>query len=164
MRATSDNSRPQYVSRLGRLGRVGRTARGLTVAALALPILTSGLNTGTAHAATCALEENVLQQDKLGNVFRTDVKCENLAGDVYGRASYDSPLTGKKTSTLSTFVCWTRGEAHSGGNTVWYYTKGDTAVAPFTAFEGWGAMESSKLLTPSGVPHPFPGLPRCPWY
>jgi hypothetical protein len=164
MRATNDNSRPQGVSRLGRLGRVGRTARGLTVAALALPMLTSGLNTGIAHAATCVLEENVLQQDKLGNVFRTDVKCDNLAGNVYGRASYDSPLTGKKTSTLSTFVCWTRGQPHSGGNTVWYYTKGDTAVSPFDAFEGWGAMESNKLLTPSGIPHPFPGLPRCPWY
>ncbi|MEU3558221.1 hypothetical protein [Streptomyces fragilis] len=134
------------------------------MAAFALPLLTSGLNTGVAHAATCVLEENVLQQDKLGNVFRTDVKCENLAGNVYGRAAYDAPLTGKKTSTLSTFVCWTRGERHSGGNTVWYYTKGDTAVSPFETFEGWGAMESHRLLLPSGISHPFPGLPRCPWY
>lgn len=160
MRATHDD-RP---GRAIRLGRFGRTLRALAVAALAVPLLTSGLSTGTAHAATCVLQENVLQQDKLGNVFRTDLKCENTAGDVYGRASYDSPLTGKKTSTLSTFVCWTRGQPHPGGNTVWYYTKGDTAVAPFQAFEGWGAMEASKLMTPAGVPHPFPGLPRCPWY
>lgn len=138
--------------------------RALAVAALTLPMMATGLTTGTAHAATCQLRENVLHQDKLGNVFRTDVYCDNTAGDVYGRASFDSPLTGKKTSLLSAFVCWTRGQPHVGGNTVWYYTKGDTASAPFQTFEGWGAMTASSLLTPAGTQHPYPGLPRCPWY
>ncbi|MFF8232240.1 hypothetical protein [Streptomyces caelestis] len=53
-------------------------------------MMATGLTTGTAHAATChlpaascQLRENVLHQDKLGNVFRTDVYCDNRAGDVH---------------------------------------------------------------------------------
>ncbi|GGW79640.1 hypothetical protein GCM10010320_72060 [Streptomyces caelestis] len=44
-----------------------------------------------------------------------------------------------------------------GGNTVWYYTKGDTANAPLPG-EGWGAMTASSLLTPAGTQHPTWGF------
>ncbi|QIQ04039.1 hypothetical protein [Streptomyces liangshanensis] len=158
MSTTNETTGKRPVARFRRFGRA------LAGAALLVPLLAGGMSTGTASAATCNLQENVLHADKLGNTFRTDVKCDNTTGDVYGRASFDSPLTGVKTSTLSTFVCWTRGQPHAGGDTVWYYTKGDQALPPFAAFEGWGAMPSSALLVPSGITHPYPGLPRCPWY
>ncbi|GAA3368189.1 hypothetical protein GCM10020367_05530 [Streptomyces sannanensis] len=87
--------------------------------------------------------------------FPIDLYCNNTPGDVTSQSFYGSPVTGRATK---------RTRPHACGNTVWYHTKGDQALAPFEAYDGWGAMPFTTVLAPSGTVHPFPGLPRCPWY
>lgn len=63
--------------------------------------------------------------------------------DVYEKAGF-----GVKVAVLETdpswFICWTRGEPHSGGNDVWYYTQGDR-VTGMPGLYGWGYVPASVL-------------------
>lgn len=145
----------------GAAGRAGRLlaagAVGLT-GALAVPATTASASASEAPR-TCHIREGVTHADTLGNSFTKDLYCENRPGNLYGRASTDAPLTGRLKSTTSWFVCWTLGDAHPGGNNVWYYTQGDETVQ-LPAVKGWGSIPADHLWTERD---PFPGLPRCPW-
>ncbi|AZM51313.1 hypothetical protein DMA15_00870 [Streptomyces sp. WAC 01529] len=96
----------------------------------------------------------------LGNTFTGDLYCSNAPGDLYGRPAFDAPVTGRLKTTESWFVCYSIGEAHKGGNNIWYYTQGDEAVE-LPGLKAWGNMPASSVLTSTD---PFPGLPRCPWH
>lgn len=73
---------------------------------------------------------------------------------------YAAPKVGATVNTLKTtwswFTCWTTGEAHSGGNTTWYYTLGDVT-------NKWGYLPASSLLTTAAFnANPSQcGLPKC---
>ncbi|OKI02376.1 hypothetical protein A6A06_15140 [Streptomyces sp. CB02923] len=111
-------------------------------------------------AAGCALRQQQPHQDTLNNVFTFDLYCDNLANDMYGRASYDAPVTGRLKLSPSWFVCWTQGDAAPGESKVWYYTQGDE-VASLPRLKGWGLVPARVVASPR---HPFPGLPRCSWF
>ncbi len=116
--------------------------------------------TASADEATCVLRPGVTHKDTLGNAFSGDLYCANAPGDLYGRPAFDAPVTGRLKTTQSWFVCWSYGEAHKGGNNVWYYTQGDEAVN-LPSLQAWGNVPASSVLTSTD---PFPGLPRCPWH
>ena len=54
-------------------------------------------------------------------------------------------------SNPSWFKCYVRGEKHSGGNNVWYYTYGDDTGR-------WGYIPAARVFTPQD---PYPGVKRC---
>ncbi|OKI02364.1 hypothetical protein A6A06_15065 [Streptomyces sp. CB02923] len=113
----------------------------------------------SAPARTCHLRDGVHHADTLGNSFSKDLYCENKPGDLYGRAYFTAPVTGRLKSSTSWFVCWTLGDPHPGGNNVWYYTQGDEALQ-FPTLKAWGSIPADHLWTEQD---PVPGLPRCPW-
>ncbi|MEV0262370.1 hypothetical protein AB0I49_13620 [Streptomyces sp. NPDC050617] len=113
-----------------------------------------------APAAGCALRQQQPHKDTLGNVFTFDLYCDNLASDMYGRAAYDAPVTGRLKLSPSWFACWTQGDAPPGESKIWYYTQGDE-VASRPTLKGWGLVPARVVESQK---HPFPGLPRCSWY
>ncbi|MCD9141443.1 hypothetical protein [Streptomyces albireticuli] len=110
-------------------------------------------------ARTCYIRERSPHADTLGNFFTKDLYCENAAGQLYGRAAFLAPVTGLLKTTTSWFVCWTLGDPHQGGNSVWYYTQGQETVQ-IPSVLGWGSIPANYLWTDQD---PYPGLPRCPW-
>ncbi|MEU7650013.1 MULTISPECIES: hypothetical protein [Streptomyces] len=153
---------------LSQVIRRGRTvAAALVLAAAAAvpataPASAAASTTATpaADEVTCVLRPGVVHKDTLGNTFTGDLYCANAPGDLYGRPAFDAPVTGRLKTTQSWFVCYSIGEAHKGGNNVWYYTQGDEAVN-LPGIQAWGNMPASSVLTSTD---PFPGLPRCPWH
>lgn len=143
--------------------RGGRTAASaLVLAAAALWPVTPASAAAPAPTAdaSCALRPGVTHTDTLGNTFTGDLYCTNAPGDLYGRPAFDAPVTGRLKTTQSWFVCYSIGEAHKGGNNVWYYTQGDETVE-LPSIKAWGNIPASSVLTSTD---PFPGLPRCPWH
>jgi hypothetical protein len=61
---------------------------------------------------------------------------------------YEGAAFGTEVAVLETdpswFICWTRGQAHPGGNDVWYYTQGDRATGR-PELHGWGYVPASEL-------------------
>ncbi|ARZ66185.1 hypothetical protein M1P56_19805 [Streptomyces sp. HU2014] len=110
-------------------------------------------------ARTCYMRENSPHADTLGNSFTKDLYCENAPGQLYGRAAFLAPVTGLLKTTTSWFVCWTLGDPHPGGNSVWYYTQGQETVQ-IPSVLAWGSIPANYLWTDKD---PYPGLPRCPW-
>ncbi|MGV9881318.1 hypothetical protein [Streptomyces sp. NPDC003006] len=129
-----------------------------TPAALASPARPPA---GPADAsATCSLRQNHPHKDTLGNAFSLDLYCDNLASDAFGRPAFNAPVTGRLKLSPSWFVCWTEGDAAPDGNKVWYYTQGDEVVS-LPGIKGWGMVPAKVVQTQK---HPYPGLPRCPWF
>jgi hypothetical protein len=88
--------------------------------------------------------------------------CGNTAPTpIYARASYgyeDSQGAFHPTRVVDTlrsnpsyFKCWVRGDQHSGGNNVWYYTNGDDHGS-------YGYVPAVRVFT---NPDPFPGVSQC---
>ncbi|MFE9022687.1 hypothetical protein ACFYNL_29555 [Streptomyces sp. NPDC007808] len=142
-----------------------RARRTLTAVLLCLGIAatpTAVANAGapdTARAA-CSLRQQRPHADAIGNVFSFDLYCDNLASDVYGRAAFDAPITGRLMMSPSWFVCWTEGSAPAGESRVWYYTQADRVLTQ-RRIKGWGVVPARIVQAPA---HPYPGLPRCSWF
>lgn len=117
----------------------------------------------TERAATCELREDVQLRDAIGNVFSKALYCDNIPSDVYARADFASPVTGWLKLSPSWFTCFTTGPADTQGNKTWYYTQGDQ-VGSMPRIKGWGVVPAEVVRLPAGTPHPFPNLPRCPWF
>ncbi|KAB2350847.1 hypothetical protein [Actinomadura rudentiformis] len=106
----------------------------------------------------------------LVNTVQSDTRQKRLWKKVFqcanhpNSALYEHPREGPKISFMYTknswFVCWARGEKHSGGNDIWYYTQGDRS-ADKPELDAWGFMPASQLVT---TKHPNPGVEReCPF-
>ncbi|MFF8645781.1 hypothetical protein [Streptomyces sp. NPDC015345] len=121
----------------------------------------SAPRSGSADAtATCSLRQNQPHKDTLGNYFSLDLYCDNLASDAFGRPAFNAPVTGRLKFSPSWFVCWTEGDAAPDGNKIWYYTQSDEVVS-LPGIKGWGMVPAKVVQTQK---HPYPGLPRCPWF
>ncbi|WP_327088468.1 hypothetical protein OIE66_40155 [Nonomuraea sp. NBC_01738] len=88
------------------------------------------------------------------------LNCGNTApAKIYSKADWGSPhpedppprVVDTLRSNPSWFKCYVRGDHHSGGNNVWYYTVGDDS-------NKWGYVPAYSLYT---NPDPFPGVRRC---
>lgn len=115
------------------------------------------------RAATCELREDIHLRDAIGNAFTKALYCDNLPSDVYARADFASPVSGWLKLSPSWFTCFTTGPADTKGNKTWYYTQGDQ-VGAMPRIKGWGNVPAEVVQLPAGTPHPFPNLPRCPWF
>lgn len=62
-----------------------------------------------------------------------------------------SPVVNRLRTTRSWFSCWFPGEAHAGGNSVWYWTQGDDNA-------NLGFVPASVVHTAND---PAPGLVKC---
>ena len=69
----------------------------------------------------------------------------------FGVDGHPTPVVDRLKSTFSYFKCWRNGEAHGGGNSVWYLTYGDVNGA-------WGYVPANTVHTPVD---PFPGVNAC---
>ncbi|GAA2405892.1 hypothetical protein GCM10010191_12280 [Actinomadura vinacea] len=86
-------------------------------------------------------------------------QCPNRPrADVYEHERFGTKV-GVLDTDASWFICWTRGARHSGGNDIWYYTRGDrTARRP--ELQAWGYVPAVELYTDR---HPAPEVTReCP--
>ncbi|MET9545019.1 hypothetical protein ABZY36_06835 [Streptomyces sp. NPDC006627] len=160
------NRRP-FLPRIPRLSRLSRLSpRAAAVAAAVGALLCLPLSAAPASAgerATCSLQEGLDLRDTIGNAFTKALYCDNLPSDVYGRPSFDAPITGWLRLTPSWFTCYTIGPRDTQGNNVWYYTQGDQ-VGELPRIKGWGNVPAEVVKIPSTMSHPVAGLPRCPWY
>ncbi|WP_206797554.1 hypothetical protein [Amycolatopsis sp. MtRt-6] len=67
--------------------------------------------------------------------------CENIANiPAYSRATFDSQIVGRVTSSFSFFNCWSDG-AYNGRNNIWYWAQTDD-----TGAYGW--VSSVYVRTP----------------
>ncbi|WP_079159770.1 hypothetical protein [Streptomyces griseus] len=126
------------------------SVRTKTALALAAVALTTGLATG-AGPATAAPASGQSTAAECG--VRTDGKlwCGNRIGAKgFVHRSYTSGVRGSLTSGFSWFVCWGPGDAHAGGNNIWYWTLLDNGQ--------WGNVPAVDVHTPSD---PWGNLRQC---
>ena len=118
--------------------------RGILATLLAMAGVMLGGATATANAADCSVHSDGL------------LWCGNDV-PAYLRTGMDLtwPYTGELTSSYSWFQCWSVGQQHSGGNNIWYYTKGDVAL---NGYNGWGWIPAVNVYTTTD---PAPGLAQC---
>ncbi|MER7350581.1 hypothetical protein ABT390_34810 [Streptomyces aurantiacus] len=146
--------------------RTGWRRTAAVVAGVGVFALGAGLAApaqGAERAGTCELREGIHLRDAIGNVFTKALYCDNLPSDVYARADFASPVSGWLKLSPSWFTCFTTGPADTKGNKTWYYTQGDQ-VGSMPKIKGWGNVPAEVVQLPAGTPHPFPDLPRCPWF
>ncbi|MFH8562400.1 MULTISPECIES: hypothetical protein [unclassified Streptomyces] len=154
------NRRP-FLPRIPRLSPRAAAVAAAVGALLCLPLSAAPASAG--ERATCSLQEGLDLRDTIGNAFTKALYCDNLPSDVYGRPSFDAPITGWLRLTPSWFTCYTIGPRDTQGNNVWYYTQGDQ-VGELPRIKGWGNVPAEVVKIPSTMSHPVAGLPRCPWY
>jgi uncharacterized membrane protein len=115
--------------------------------AVAATALTAGLTAAAAPvvaAPQSAAAECGVRSD--GRLY-----CGNRAGAKgYADRSYSSAVRGQMNTTFSWFQCWGHGDAHGGGNDIWYWTQLDNGQ--------WGNMPAVDVHTSVD---PAPGLREC---
>lgn len=111
---------------------------------------------GTASAGSC-VQSSASIDDPYHNHFSQKWTCGTDSGaPVYSDATLSSVQTGTMYSGANTWLlCYRRGEVHSGGNDVWYYTEGDVAN---NGQNKWGYMPAAYVWENSD---PWPGMPAC---
>lgn len=77
--------------------------------------------------------------------------CANKPIEVREHPWASSAVVDRLTTTNSWFSCYWEGERHQGGNSIWYWTKGDVDGRE-------GFVPASAVHTPND---PAPGLIRC---
>lgn len=82
-----------------------------------------------------------------GNVYDASVKQV----PAYSRAGVPVPTVDHLRSTFSYFQCYTVGQRHSGGNSIWYRTYGDVTSR-------WGYVAAAAVFTDRD---PYPGVAPC---
>jgi hypothetical protein len=102
---------------------------------------------GAIPAATAKLQVSADCYTSGGKLY-----CGNYANAaIYEHRRFDSPIVDFVRTTFSVFSCWGHGEAHSGGNDIWYWTNGD--------YNGrWGNMPASEVFTSEDPPA---GMTQC---
>jgi hypothetical protein len=127
------------------VGTVAALAAGASTTASAAPAASTATAGSTAQAASCYASG--------GSLY-----CGNRANaSIYLSPRYDTPtgnpveIVDTLRTTFSYFRCYTIGQAHGGGNSIWYKTYGDD--------EGkWGYVPAVDVWTPTD---PFPGVNFC---
>ncbi|MEU4389647.1 hypothetical protein [Kribbella sp. NPDC023855] len=123
-------------------GSVAVLAAGATTTASAAP----AVSTSPAAAAASCYASN-------GSLY-----CGNRAGaSIYLSPRYDTPsgnpveIVDTLQTGFSYFKCYTIGQRHGGGNSIWYHTYGDDKGR-------WGYVPAVDVWTPTD---PFPGVNFC---
>ncbi|GAA3125414.1 hypothetical protein [Streptosporangium carneum] len=124
-----------------------RILSGLLTGVLVASVLAL-LPTSAAQAEVCQHRTGVNHDGGIfPNPFTEDSICGNQAqAPVRATPDGGSPQVGILDSTRSWFLCWARGQQHSGGNNVWYYTQGDRVVSD-PGRRGYGFVPASHLNT-----------------
>ncbi|MFI0368215.1 hypothetical protein ACH35V_10055 [Actinomadura sp. 1N219] len=111
---------------------------------------------GGADGGQCHFLRGTIEDLRRKQTWPHMFQCPNRPGV----GVYVEPGFGVKVAVLETdpswFICWTRGEPHSGGNDVWYYTQGDRVTA-MPGLYGWGYVPASDL---TGDRAPDPAVTR----
>ncbi|MFI0407316.1 hypothetical protein [Actinomadura sp. 3N508] len=107
---------------------------------------------GEVRSGQCHFLRGTIEDLRAKQTWPHMFQCANRPGvSVYEKAGF-----GVKVAVLETdpswFICWTRGEPHSGGNDVWYYTQGDRVTA-LPKLYGWGYVPASDVRA-DRVPDP----------
>ena len=111
---------------------------------------------GAATAPDCSPRTETHTDPNTGKTWSTVWYCGNFQGNVFAAPRNNAVATGIMQSTVSWFTCYSRGDRHSGGNEIWYYTQGD--VASDKTHHAWGYMPASNVKTHID---PYPGIPIC---
>jgi hypothetical protein len=109
--------------------------------------LTTGASDGPAGdvepASTCSLDG------------QSRLVCDNAPNsDIHSQPSAGSPVVDVLRTAHSWFACWTTGEPHSGGSSVWYRTTGDDTGRS-------GYVPGSIIVAPSTFDPASAGLAEC---
>lgn len=132
---------------------VGRGRRYAAAAVLAVAALASGVTVFVVvrgddreTADGCRFLRGTIEDSRAHRTWPHLFQCPNRPRvDVYEKAAFGTKIAVLETDP-SWFICWTRGERHSGGNDVWYYTQGDRATGK-PELNGWGYVPASTLRT-----------------
>ncbi|MFF5970062.1 hypothetical protein ACFY7C_00900 [Streptomyces sp. NPDC012769] len=92
-------------------------------------------------------------EEKRCEVWWSDLRlwCSHRPGAYgYEHRTYGSAARGQLYGTYGWFACWGRGQQHSGGNDVWYWTQLDNGQ--------WGNVPAVSVYTTQDPP---PGLKQC---
>ncbi|MFC5750634.1 hypothetical protein [Actinomadura rugatobispora] len=110
-------------------------------------------------ATHCQYMRGTIQDSRMKRTWPHLYQCPNRPhADVYEQARFGTKV-GVLDTDPSWFICWTRGEPHSGGNDVWYYTRGNRA-AQRPELDSWGYVPAGDL---QAAEHPDPAVTRqCP--
>ncbi|MCW7537872.1 peptidoglycan DD-metalloendopeptidase family protein [Aquabacterium sp. A7-Y] len=132
--------------------------RSARPAGLALLFALAWFHAAPAEATRCTPRNEERSDPNTGQRWSQSWYCGNDAS----APMFAGPNPASRVATLqsrqSWFVCWRRGDAHAGGNDVWYYTQGDSAAAGWEARRGWGYVPAVALATSVD---PDPGMPEC---
>jgi len=110
-----------------------------------------------AAASGSCVQSSASLADPHDNHFSQKWTCGTDSGaPLYTDATLSSVMSGRMYSGANTWLlCYRRGQVHTGGNDVWYYTHGDTAL---NGQNGWGYMPAAYVWENSD---PWPGMPAC---
>ncbi|MFC6083458.1 hypothetical protein [Sphaerisporangium aureirubrum] len=107
-------------------------------------------------AASCLRKDTSIKDERTGQTWRGLFECENIPGSEVFEWARSGEVVGRLESNPSWFVCWMRGERHSGGNDIWYYTQGDYSAGK-KHLEAWGFVPADKVRT---ISDPDPAVTR----
>ncbi|WP_187438023.1 hypothetical protein [Actinomadura decatromicini] len=146
-----DTATPEDAT-IGETGGRGRwyagAAAALVVVALAAGVAVFVVADGDDGEAAegCRPLRGTIEDSRTHQTWPNLFQCPNRPRvDVYEKAAFGTKVAVLETDP-SWFICWTRGERHSGGNDVWYYTQGDRATGR-PELNGWGYVPASTLRT-----------------
>ena len=120
--------------------------RALATTAASIAAAATGLLVAAppAQAASCYATNGDL---RCGNAYNASIKQV----PAYDRNGVPVATVDYLRTTFSWFDCWTTGQRHSGGNSIWYRTYGDVTGR-------WGYVAAVSVYTPTD---PFPGVAHC---
>ncbi|MFC4051196.1 hypothetical protein ACFOY4_16005 [Actinomadura syzygii] len=144
--ATAEDAATEETGGRGRLYAAAAAvlAAGALASGVAVFVVAGG-DDGEA-AEGCRPLRGTIEDSRTNQTWPDLFQCPNRPRvDVYEKAAFGTKVAVLETDP-SWFICWTRGERHSGGNDVWYYTQGDRATGK-PELNGWGYVPASTLRT-----------------
>ncbi len=130
------------------------SVRGLRRIAVVGLIVTAALATvaGPTSAAPRTAKASTAAAAADCYVSNQHLHCSNVQHTrMYAHRSFNSEVVEYLETSYSYFECWGRGDYHSGGNNVWYWTQGDVVG-------DWGNVPASVVWTPVDPPA---GMKEC---
>ncbi|MCP9954699.1 hypothetical protein [Actinomadura madurae] len=112
---------------------------GVLVVGVGVFLLAGGDGAGSCQRVSGNVKDTRMKRT-WGDLFQ----CPNRPRvGVYEKAAFGSEIAVLETDP-SWFICWTRGQRHSGGNDIWYYTQGDHSTR-MPELDAWGYVPASDL-------------------
>ncbi|NVI91383.1 hypothetical protein [Actinomadura sp. BRA 177] len=125
-------------------GRWGAAVGAVVLLVAGMVVWFAAGGVGGSSGAGCQHVRGSIEDLRMKRTWPSLFQCPNRPRvGVYEKAAFGTEVAVLETDP-SWFICWTRGQAHPGGNDVWYYTQGDRATGR-PELHRWGYVPASEV-------------------